>query len=1024
MKTPLKRIVVYLFEIAGALAICLLVGLSVLMARLEKGPLTLKNVIPEIEEVINGWSPGLKFQIGDANLESAEARRAMRVRLNNVRILNSDGQLVGSLKTIALGFNWRNLSDFTIMPVALEIADPAAQITKFSNGYVGFNFQDVNPDKKPASITDISNLLSRVPRSIRFARITGVELRYVDETDQSTIALHNGLFEFSRREDNLSGTMSVDVEAKNFKQRINGTISHDPDEDDAKITVALKDFKLDQIRDLVTLPEKLKLTMPMNVLLTANIGTQLQINNIDLQIAGKKGSLQFEPYFPEAVPLDGMLANAHYFPDQQRLQLQNMALKIDEATVLAKGNVTRKVHVDDATKFDTIVDVQALTENVPVDKLKDYWPHELGHHARDWVVNRLTVGTAEQAVIDLGLTIDADKNLSIDKMQGNIKYKNITVNYLPPMPVVTGVTGHIKYNKEFFDIYANDGLLFDTKLTDAFIRIDDLIGTNQHIKLDLKMSGPVHDAMVTISSKPLEYAQKLGLVPDSFGGTGDTRLELYFPLLSDLKLDQVEMITSAKLHNITAKKVIKDLNVSAKAMDLNINTKQLALEGDAEIMGSPAHVVWNEYFTGAEKYSTILDAKGMVTPAIIKALHVPVDQYFKGSVNSTAHIARTSAGLTEITVKGELANSEVIIPELAIQKKTGVAGLLNLNVAIDKVGTTISNSSLSWNGFKIPNASMKFSDANGLESATIKDMQFGRSRTDIVVTPIAGGMKASVTGDTVDLSDYWAKPGDPNAKPSNRNLDLTLKLKTLYLNKDVPINNMQGNIVLKGKQIQRGRMSGITDQNGSFALQQTQNRDGSRRLAVKAFNVGRVAQALDITHGLKGGTLTVVGNSTPKEPSVIIGNARLEKFSLVNAPIMARLLNALSPGGLLNLLKTNGLNFSVMESKFTLPDAETVKLSKGKMTGDSLGLSFSGNVDLKMHTLAINGTIIPIEGINKLANKIPVLGTILTGINGNGIIGATYKIRGPSDNPSVSVNPLSALAPGILRSIFFESSDN
>jgi len=55
--------------------------------------------------------------------------------------------------------------------------------------------------------------------------------------------------------------------------------------------------------------------------------------------------------------------------------------------------------------------------------------------------------------------------------------------------------------------------------------------------------------------------------------------------------------------------------------------------------------------------------------------------------------------------------------------------------------------------------------------------------------------------------------------------------------------------------------------------------------------------------------------------------------------------------------------------------------------------------------------------INSLLGQIPILGTILTGEKGGGIFAASYKVRGPVEKPEMSVNPLSALAPGFLRNL-------
>ena len=59
------------------------------------------------------------------------------------------------------------------------------------------------------------------------------------------------------------------------------------------------------------------------------------------------------------------------------------------------------------------------------------------------------------------------------------------------------------------------------------------------------------------------------------------------------------------------------------------------------------------------------------------------------------------------------------------------------------------------------------------------------------------------------------------------------------------------------------------------------------------------------------------------------------------------------------------------------------------------------------------------DGLNKVIGSIPIVGDILTGGSG-GVFAATYSVKGPSENPEISANPLSVLTPGILRRILWE----
>ena len=60
----------------------------------------------------------------------------------------------------------------------------------------------------------------------------------------------------------------------------------------------------------------------------------------------------------------------------------------------------------------------------------------------------------------------------------------------------------------------------------------------------------------------------------------------------------------------------------------------------------------------------------------------------------------------------------------------------------------------------------------------------------------------------------------------------------------------------------------------------------------------------------------------------------------------------------------------------------------------------------------------PAYFLNTLIGKIPLLGELITGGKDEGLFGVTYKITGSYDHPNISVNPLSALTPGLIRKIF------
>jgi hypothetical protein len=66
----------------------------------------------------------------------------------------------------------------------------------------------------------------------------------------------------------------------------------------------------------------------------------------------------------------------------------------------------------------------------------------------------------------------------------------------------------------------------------------------------------------------------------------------------------------------------------------------------------------------------------------------------------------------------------------------------------------------------------------------------------------------------------------------------------------------------------------------------------------------------------------------------------------------------------------------------------------------------------------MSGTFVPVYGLNNMFGQIPIVGLFLGGGSNEGLIGVTYEIVGTPGQPVLNVNPISAMAPGVLRKIF------
>jgi hypothetical protein len=71
-------------------------------------------------------------------------------------------------------------------------------------------------------------------------------------------------------------------------------------------------------------------------------------------------------------------------------------------------------------------------------------------------------------------------------------------------------------------------------------------------------------------------------------------------------------------------------------------------------------------------------------------------------------------------------------------------------------------------------------------------------------------------------------------------------------------------------------------------------------------------------------------------------------------------------------------------------------------------------MDYAANEVHMRGTFVPLYGLNAAFGQIPIVGLFL-GAN-TGLIGSmTYEVYGPPGAPVLRVNPISMLAPGIVR---------
>jgi hypothetical protein len=149
------------------------------------------------------------------------------------------------------------------------------------------------------------------------------------------------------------------------------------------------------------------------------------------------------------------------------------------------------------------------------------------------------------------------------------------------------------------------------------------------------------------------------------------------------------------------------------------------------------------------------------------------------------------------------------------------------------------------------------------------------------------------------------------------------------------------------------------------------------------------------------------------------GVLQIHDFYLKNEPAMRQLMtqgaSRADDRGVVRF-DPDSVRFSRLQAGFTW-ESGRLSLREGVMSGPEVGLVFEGFIDFTRDLVDVSGSYVPAYGLNSLLSNIPVLNVFITGGQNEGVFALNYHVLGQIAAPVITVNPLSAIAPGLLRKI-------
>ncbi len=1051
-----------LFRVLGAVLFLLLVAAGLLAWRLSQGPLPLDLLTPYIEDLLASPEDDFRLSIGQTQLTWERGDGELDLRATDVRALSTDGAVLAAVPEVGIALQPLGLLRGQVRLSAVEVIGPHIQLRRDTDGVVHFGLWHAGAtDSGQGSSADvIVEALLRglnaesegLAAGLGAVRIIGADATIIDDALNAIWQVPSASVELLRGTGggiDLSAQLEVALPDGTTHLDVVGGLNPVTWGIDLDATFAnLRPAALAGFSEHLALLGAADLPLGGTVSLTLATTPRLVVEDVAVALTGGAGTLRLPDPVATDYAVRGLTFRGSASASTDAVLIETLEIVLDRPDgVEGSGESIARVSatLGRGAESGFVAEIAASVENVPVDALPHWWPRPVAPNPREWVTERLSAGLVPRGQWAVTLAGPTVQDMVPTSFSGTLRAEGVTVDYLPPMPKAVGAAADVTFALDTITAALERGEVPDLggpplKVTGGLIAFHGLDTDDSDAVINLDIEGGLLQALRLIDHQPLGYTSTLGLSPKGASGQVRTDLKLAFPLLANLPLDALTVETSAVITDAFLPGAVFGRDLSEGNLTLAVDTSSLEARGQALIGGVPAGFVWREIFSGKPHRShyavqaVVEEDKRDVFGLDFPPFTAP---FLTGPVKADIELTVVSRTLSTLGAHLDLAGAGIEIPGFDWTKAPGVPAQASVSVRmaggdVREVPSFVVRSPTGSRGPLVAEGRVRLHEATSdLDRIEFSRLELGETEmAGAVVVQPDGTWDVTVKGPAFDATPFLSGgPRGPELHPETAIVEQGVTLPPLriagefdvvWLAEDGTMETVRVDLDRRDDQWRAARLDGLLEGKTPFTYLLTPATpavlDGNRVFSAATEDAGALLRSLDLIGTVRGGRLEASGTVDPAGKAV--GRLRIDDYRLVEAPVLAQLLSVAALTGILDALTGEGIAFQTLEAPFTYAD-DVLTLTDFRTHGSSLGLTGDGTIDLGRDELTVGGTLIPAYVVNSLLGRIPLVGGLLSGFEKDGgLFAASYTVRGPTTKPEISVNPLTALAPGFLRNIF------
>jgi len=655
------------------------------------------------------------------------------------------------------------------------------------------------------------------------------------------------------------------------------------------------------------------------------------------------------------------------------------------------------------------------------------WPRPLADDARLWVEENLISGQVTQLAYKSDIPMGAIREntaLADDTMKFTFDASKATVRYVPDMPPIENLKASAIVRGNSFRVNADRGVVAGVLLAGGTLDMPRFKPSGATAAFKTRLVGEVPVILNALEDANLVEFEEDGYQPDAFQGRGHFDLAITWPLVSDPELDDVKVSGEGAFTDGAIDNVLPGIDGAGAKGRVSLTPSRLVVRGSGLAASAPATFEWRQNLKGDQRAELSLSAE--IDPVASDMIGIPLREFFDGEISTQVFTQDLTPG-APLNITANLLNADVNIPQLGLSKPRGREGFFE-SVAIvrdleddDPLAGLIelANFKLSSPDFNIEGNGVFTPDGGVVRLELPRFFIQDRADLSLRVKTDDKRLNLSLAGAHADatpiLDELFSGDGGVGGRLPGRSV-ADVSLQRVSLRSDIDLRDVQVISRHDGKDIEDLVVSAVVGDDDQLNI--TLDRPLGEKIGyveIESTDFGTLAQGVFGIRSIEGAPGSIKG------ATLVDGgfSGRFETTELIikEAPTLARLLSIGSLDGLSDLVNGEGIRFDKLEGDVWLKDGK-LGLADTKLVGSSLGISATGVIDLDAGTIDVRGAIAPAYAVNSVLGIIPGIGRLFVNRQGEGIVAFSYSLSGPLDQPTVSVNTLTALTPGILRRIF------